>query len=242
MDLLEVRAEFVKRSGRYDLVVDTTDWVDNGANLYINSGQRFLDRLDTVPKSWGRRFIEVTSGEYYVTFQFCRAIKEAWVMNTEARSKLDKQDISDLREFYASPVGELTSGTPVYYAPAVLRPIPDSLTAAASEAISGFDDILLTSTHYEYNGVIFYPPADGTYTIEVWGLFYSPSLDDNDDESYWSITHPEVLLMAAMHQLEIAYRNTEGAKDWLAAINLEVGGIGRDFVEEHIAEVSQMEG
>jgi hypothetical protein len=243
MNLLEIRIEFIRRSGRYDLVVDTTDYVDNGANFYINSGQRFLDRLDTLPKSTGRHFTEVLSGRNYVTFPYCRAIKQVWVMNSSGRTKLDKKDMTDLREFYAAPVGEIGTGTPLYYAPAVLRMIleSDRLAIEDSDAMIDFADVMFDQ-HYEYNGVVFYPPPDGTYVVEVWGLFYSPTLDTDVQESYWSAVHPEVMLMAAMHQLEVMYRNTEGAKDWLLAITNEVSGLGKDFVEEHIAEVSQMEG
>jgi hypothetical protein len=243
MNLLEIRTEFIRRSGRYDLVVDAVSFVDNGANFYINSGQRFLDRLDTLPKSTGRHFTEVESGRNYAIFPYCRAIKEVWAMTTSGRTKLAKKEMSDLREYYADGVSSLTGGTPLYYAPAVMRVIPESdrLAIGEFEGILDFADVMFDK-HYEYNGVVFYPPPDETYVIEVWGLFYSPTLDTDLQESFWSVVHPEILLMAAMHQLEIMYRNTEGAKDWLAAITGEVSGLGKDFVEEHIAEVSQMEG
>lgn len=243
MNLLQIREAFVRRSGRYDLVEDATTWADNGADFYINSGQRFLDRLDTVPKSWGRYFKEVESGRNYVTFPYCRAIKECWAMNSEERVKLEKVDMVDLREYYNEPVGVLDTGEPAYYAPAVLRVIPESdrLEIGDFDGMIDYADVMF-DRHYDYNGVIFYPPADGTYVIEVWGLFYSPELSSDTDESFWSVVHPEILLMASLHQLEVMYRNTEGARDWLEAINLGVSGLGKDFVEEHIAEVDQMEG
>jgi hypothetical protein len=243
MNLLQIRTAFIQRSGRYDLVVDTTDWADNGANFYINSGQRFLDRLDTLPKSWGRHFTSVAAGRNYAIFPYCRAIKECWAMTSSERKRLRKIDISDLREYYNEPVGSVNTGEPEYYAPAALRIIPESdrLAIGEFEGIIDYADVMFDK-HYEYNGVIFYPPPDETYNIEVWGLFYSPELSNDTDESFWSVVHPEVLLMAAMHQVEIMYRNTEGANDWLAAIQQEVVGLGKDFVEEHIAEVDQMEG
>lgn len=243
MNLLQIRTEFIRRSGRYDLVVDTVDFADNGANFYINSGQRFLDRLDTVPKSLGRYFRQCPVGRNYVTFPYCRAIQECWAMISTGRTKLRKIDIQDLREYYSEPVSSVTGGQPLYYAPAVLRVIPESdrLAIGDFEGMLDYSDVMFDK-HYEYNGVIFYPPPDVVYVIEVWGMFYSPELSTNTDESFWSVVHPEVLLMAAMHQLEIMYRNTDGANDWLNAIQLEVSGLGKDFVEEHISEVDQMEG
>jgi len=57
MNLLEIRTEFIKQSGRYDLVTDATSWADNGANFYINSGQDYLDVKGVkVPESEGRLF------------------------------------------------------------------------------------------------------------------------------------------------------------------------------------------
>ena len=137
----------------------------------------------------------------------------------------------------------VASGEPAYYAPAVLRMIPESdrLEIGESDAMIGYADVMFDK-HYEYNGVVFYPPPDEAYVVEIWGLFYSPELSADVDESFWSVVHPEVLLMAALHQMEIMYRNTEGANDWLNAIMLEVGGLGKDFVEEHISDIDQMEG
>jgi len=89
---------------------------------------------------------------------------------------------------------------------------------------------------------MFYPPADGNYTVEIVGLFYSPELSADTDTSFFGTVHPEILLMAANRQLEIDYRNTQGVKDWELAIQTEMLGLGKDLVEEHIAEVSQMEG
>jgi len=243
MNLLQVRTEFIRRSGRYDLVVDTTSWADNGADFYLNAGQRFIDRMDTLPKSTGRYFRQVLAGRNYVTFPYCRAITGCWAMTTSERSKLRKIDMEDLRSYYNKPVGSITTGQPLYYAPTVLRVIPESdrLAIGEFEGMIDFSDVMF-DRHYEYNGVIFYPPPDETYVIETWGLFYSPELVNDTDESFWTVVHPEVLLMAGMYQLEVMYRNTEGANDWLRSIELAVTGLGKDFVEEHIAEVDQMEG
>ena len=46
MNLKEIREQFVKRSGRYDLVSSTTNWTDNGADFFIRNGQKLLDRLE----------------------------------------------------------------------------------------------------------------------------------------------------------------------------------------------------
>jgi len=53
--------------------------------------------------------------------------------------------------------------------------------------------------------------------------------------------HPDVLIMAAMRHVEIVNRNTQGVRDWDGSIAAAVIGIGKDLVEEEIAEVTQIE-
>jgi len=45
MTLVEIRAEFLKLSGRHDLVND--DGTNNGADFYINAGLRMLNNMVT---------------------------------------------------------------------------------------------------------------------------------------------------------------------------------------------------
>lgn len=243
MNLGEIRQWFVQESGRYDLVVDSTTWTDNGANRIINAAQRALDRMQTSPKSLGRNFQLVTVGLMSVKFQDCRAIKEVWCTDSvDGRTKLEKKSMEWLREEYNN-FTDVDNGTPLYYAPAVLRAAPE-LFLQNIGTLSGYlsyMDVMYTS-HYTYNGVLFMPPADETYMIETWAYFYSTQMTADAHESYWSVNHPEILVMAGQMMLEKFNRNTEGVKDWTAAIQQELTGIDRDLVEEEIADVNQMEG
>ena len=243
MNLKELRTQFVKRNGRYDLVVDNVDWADNGANFYINSGQRYIDRLDTVKRSTGKTFRPLSAGGYYVTFPFCRAIQEAWALSSTAQTKLTKIDFQELREYYSAPVSSIGRGLPSFYFPAGIRLVPeaDRLPIEDLDAILIWAHVTIDPS-YNYNSIMLFPPSDGSYTIEVDGLFYQPELLADTDTNFWSEVHPEILLMAANRQLEIDYRNSTGVKDWDMAIQTEILGLGKDLVEEHIAEVNQMEG
>jgi hypothetical protein len=111
MNLLELRTQFVKISGRYDLVVDTTDWVDNGADFYINAGQNFLDRLRDTPKAQNTIFTALDAGEWYVTFARCRSIREVWI-NMENSQLLSARPIRELLSTIVLPVfDQLTIST-----------------------------------------------------------------------------------------------------------------------------------
>jgi len=239
--LLAVRTQFAKITGRYDLVVAST-YADNGADFYINAGQMWLDRLETFHKSFSRVFEEVTEGEWYHLFQLCRAIKEVWISDSDGdKWKLTKADFNVLRAAYAEDPANLDNGDPLYYAPIYIRNDP---VAADQVTIDFFGATEYTSAvdHFEYNGLVFLPPADGTYTLEIHGLFYHPKLTVDASENYWTEVHPLVLVMAASRALEVAYRNSEGVKDWENAIKTELFGLGLDLVEEASAEVSEMEG
>jgi len=241
MNLKEIRTKFVELSGRFDLVVDTTDYVDNGANFFIQSGQRWLDRLEEVSKSAGKVYKRIESGDWFTIFNDCRAIKKVYVTNDEGRCSLTKKDLGWLMLKYGEPIANIDGGTPTYYTPAILREVPQSLGAITMSRFVD-ENIQVQADHMIYNGIIFMPPADDTFIIEIQGLFYSEKLEVDSDVNHWSISDPLILVFAALHELEESYRNTEGAKDWEAAVRSKVIGIGMDQVEEDIADVDHMEG
>lgn len=242
MTLLAVRTQLVKITGRYDLVVDTSAWADNGADFFINAGQLYLDRLETFGKSYSRVFETVTSGQWYKLFQLCRAIQSVWISNSDGEKwKLEKIDFDILRAAYAEDPASLDNGDPLYYAPIFIRRSPETNDVVTIDFF-GTTEYTQAADHFEYNGLVFLPPADGTYKLEIHGLFYHPKLTVDASENYWTEVHPLVLVMAASRALEVAYRNTEGVKDWDAAIKAELFGLGLDMIEEESAEVSEMEG
>jgi len=239
--LKDIRTLFVKRTGRYDLVVDTTDWADNGADAYILAGSRMLDRRETHEFSKAKHYEDGAADTWYKVFQECRAILDVWVSNDEFRKKLERRDVDSFRTYYNEPAGSTDSGTPTYYCPALLRTHPQSNTIYLEK----FVDTTYSEDSkydYEYNGIMWMPPTDEAIIVEVQGLWYSKALTLDADKNYWSVNHPEALLAAAGYKLEISYRNTEGAKDWLAAIDMQLGELGKDFVEQQASGVNQMKG
>ena len=64
MSLLDVRKQFIATSGRLNLVVDTVDYIDDGANYYIQNGQKWLERqIEFLPQK-GKVFRKLESGKY----------------------------------------------------------------------------------------------------------------------------------------------------------------------------------
>ena len=240
MNLLQLRTKFRSLSGRFDLV--NSDFSDNGADFFINEGRKYLDRLDETQKSWASCFRWLEIGHFSVSFPYCRAIKEVWAATTSERWQLEKKSLQDLTAGYLTGLpSSRNTGSPLYYAPCIVRYIPENAEAGDIEAFAGFTDVE-AGNYYEYNSVLVSTPADEKIMLDIRGLFYSMELVEEADKNYWSEAHPMLLIMAAMRQVEVVNRNTQGVNDWNNSIATETKQIGMDLIEELIAEVSEMEG
>jgi len=240
MNFLQMRLKFRELSGRFDLVDPAG--VDLGAGFFLNEGRKFLDRLDETQKSWGSAFRYLDIGKNGVQFPYCRAIKEVWAASTTARWRLEKKNLQDLIEGYLLDSQDLrNTGTPEYYSPCISRIVPENQPANSLESFAGWIDVSSGNAH-EYNAVLVNVPTDTKLTIIINGLFYSAELVNDIDENQWSASHPLLLYMAAMRQIEVTNRNTQGVKDWENSIGTDMKALGSDLVEEISGEVSEMEG
>jgi hypothetical protein len=240
MNLLQLRTKFRELSGRFDLVSDV--FADTGADFFINEGRKFLDRLDETQKSWGTCYKFMDTGLWSVQFPYCRAIKEVWVATTTEKWQLEKKNLQDLIEGYLTGLPSSREvGTPLYYSPCITRYIPENVSVINLESFIGWIDVPSGNAH-EFNAILVNVPTSDKLTVMINGLFYSAELVNDTDENYWSAVHPMLLYMAAMRQVEIVNRNTQGVNDWSTAIAIDMKQLGMDLVEELIAETSEMEG
>jgi len=241
MNLLQLRQKFRELSGLFDLVNE--DGSDNGADFFINEGRKFLDRLDETQKSWASCFRFVEVGRFSAVFPHCRAVKEVWAADTtNGRWQLEKKSLQDLMEGYLTGLPSSRSeGTPLYYSPCITRYIPEDATVADIEAFVGYVEIP-SGNAYEYNAILLNVPVQYKTMLDIRGLYYSIELTNDEDANFWSEVHPMLLIMAAMRQVEIVNRNTQGVNDWTTAILTDMRQLGMDLVEEAIAEADQMEG
>lgn len=252
MDYRDLRKKFVELSGRYDLI--KANETDNGADFFINAGQKILDRMQDSGKAKARYTVSLAAGTILVYTAGLRAIKGVWVSSSDGMTALKPCTLEEMREYYAGKFSEVTQGAPAYYAPAVLRPYPDTTVAADVTGLYDIEDLILhvvsgNTGHWSYNGIVIMPPPSTAYTLSLWGLFYSPTLSATlsgstwtQTKSFWSEVHPETLLAAALYKLEAFYRNTEGAKDWDNTLMVDMKGLDHDFVEEDMNGESQMGG
>ena len=241
MNYQQIREKFRDLSGHHELV--NKDGSDNGAGFFINEGRKYLDRVADVQKSHAQFFKILEVGRYSVSIPSCRAIKEVWIANaTNGRWQLIKKNLQDLVAGYlANLPSERMEGTPLYYSPCITRYIPENADISELGAFLGYVEVPAGNAH-EYNSILLNVPVQYQSMIDVRGKFYSHELSGDEDTNYWSSQHPMLLYMAAMRQLEVVNRNSQGVNDWTAAIDSEMKQLEFDLVDELISEVDQMKG
>lgn len=235
MPLSTIRSLLVEATGRNDLVAPGTAL---GADFLINAAQRQLDKMLSDSKSAAVYFADINAGDILIPLPKCRTIKKVFLVTSEERVELTKKDIHELRADYADTTSTLTEDEPAYWAACICRPYPGRLDKHEFTNIWALDHIIEYG-HENFNSILIMPPPDTDYTLEVWGLFFSDTLVNSNDQSYWTEEHPEILIKAAMYQIEAFYRNTEGQKDLLDAIKVDMDGLLKDIVEQE--DINEME-
>jgi hypothetical protein len=263
MTLLATRQSFVELSGRYDLVVDEINWADNGANFFIQAGQRWLDRNSTIYQSRAKYYKTLALGAWYDIIPDCRAIQGVWVSNSlGSKWKLVKRDLGDLLYLTSLKTGTITDpnipvdtmggdaikdpgqisvGSPINYAPIVLRSVPE---VSGSITIDHFGPVVYSTSgnHHGFDGIIFLPPVDAEHVLEIDGLFYQPKLVNDSDSNFWTEREEFTLVLAACRAMEVSFRNRQGVSDWESAIASELQGVEFDLVEEESSNIRQLGG
>lgn len=242
MNLKEVRKKVVEISGRYDLVVDIETYNDNGANYYINNGQKYLDRRGVVENNTTEIFKHINPGDFYVFFKNYRNLLDVRFFDKENNNielkKIDTKDFYSLiqntscieEDFYYYTFLNLTT-----------NPSQDSGNFIDLDGFNYLFDVTL-NTNYEYTGIVFTPKATQEYTLKLTGKFLSTYLISDEDISFWSINYPSLLVRSTLMQLEIDNRNTTGVKDWSFSIDNELNDIEKDLIEADIIGKNQMKG
>lgn len=266
MNLLEIRKDFVMRSGRYDLA--TPEWEDNGADFFIRAGQRMLDKKGDfgsgqiatfsyvfkpgddevfIPLIWTIQKVIINPKCFgWGTFPqyphppacFCRSEEHRhWIEIPRAFSRkafkccFGHFDLC----YFIRPVRELPRLKGREKASDV------DLPASAVQASAG-EFSKMEKEQGLWLQLNLPPRHRWEIPCVVYGKFFSESLRENEDVNYWSEQHPETLLKAALYELEVFYRNSEGANDWLNAVLVDLQDIEQMQVFQDIQEKDEMEG
>lgn len=238
MSLLEVRKKFVQFSGRYDLVQDTTNWVDSGANWFIQAGQRYLDRMLDVDKHVARFFTTIQAGKHSLQIPLARVIYQVFLVKDSGEAiELCLIQPSEMQRIWSASASERVPTTPRSYTPLVIRigeqsdfdTIPGLYANVSYEA-------------YEYKGITFGVISDKDYGIDVKGLFYSQPLTADNSQSLWTEVHDDILVQASLMTLERFYRNFDGLKESKASVDDLIRQLDMDAVAQQIVTITKLEG
>lgn len=215
MNLAEIRDLFIKRSGRYDLI--TEDGQDNGANFFIQSGCRFLDRRSDIRRNQEASTVWQVGRDGLLHLRDCWMIKDVLLFDSDGWKPLSKLNSKNATRslFLRSSTPRFYTIQTTRYAPVTKR-TPSALVMVPASAFVQ-QDMASTAMLLELS-----PKPAESITVEVRGNFYSPLLEHDGDTNPWSENFPDTLIKAALYQLEIFYRNTEGANDWLVSIQLDL--------------------
>ncbi len=235
LTLLQLRTKAADMSGRFDLADVENSYADLGMDFFINSAQDFLDRRQNTPKSTNTIYDEVAAGTWYYDFQRCRKVEEVWINNTEGMSQLEKKSYKELKALYPSLISETDQGTPLYYAVASIKSTED----ADIDNLGAFFNHT-KSDDDTYNGIVILPPPDEAIVVQIKGLFYADALSADSDTNFWSTNYPDLFLMAILYKIEAFNRNSEGMRDWLNAIDIELTQIDMNMVDEKVHEINQI--
>lgn len=218
MNLAELRTAFVEKCGRYDLMTETG--ADAGADFFIKSGQRFLDRRANIRAAQDMvSIVEIPAGRGFVEVPNCWLIQKVFFLKDVDSNwhELIRLNNRGPRRYMLAQ-----QGTPRYYTVSTRRHAPSHDTLASNLVNIPADAFTLGDWGLSTLTLEVLPHTSDKATLEVIGRYYSAPLDQEDAVSYWSEAHPDVLLKAALYQLEVFYRNTEGANDWLTSIQLDL--------------------
>lgn len=237
MALLDIRKWFIEASGRFDLVVDLSEHADNGADKYIKAGQRWLDRQAKFLNQQGQVYRTLAAGEFMLKLQYCRMLREVWAgISGSGLYPLTYITPKRMKLKFPKAYESASPGLPLYFAQYSLREFE-------SLADQGEDEFRVTDEEpLLYDGILIMPPPDQEYHISLVGEFFTTELAADEDENFWTIHEPNLLVKAGLRELEAFYRNYQGVNDWTNSILQDLLGIEKDFVDNVYGHYDQMEG
>lgn len=252
MSLLTVRTRFIQASGRYDLVVNAAggNYSNNGADIFIQAGQRILDALSEFSHAPKREQVTLAAGEYQKFLQHCISADEVWLTDlvTNERIELNYMRLNEFRDLIGEEMSATTADKPFMWTVGVVDLSPDHyVNDIADQADITFDNMGLlyadsSIPSYTARNICVYPKADVAYGLTIVGKFYSRPLTADASVSYWTEQFPEALVTAAQFVLESHYRNHEASREFMEQLKLYMRSEKMEVIKQEMATGRQMEG
>ena len=239
MNLREIRKQFVHASGRFDLRND--DGTDNGADFYLQAGQKHLENLVHYDKAKASHYVQL-NGLSGVVLPQVRTVETVLAKTlTESARPLTRMSLAQALTLVDACS---TSEIPSYYLLIRSRGNAESLFFGIEmlSAVSAAD--VSDGTRFDSHALIVFPALQTTQVVqlEVIGLTRESLLHDDTDENFWSLQWPSLLVYAGLRELEVLYRNTAGVRDWDVAIQGTLTALEFDAVQDESDQITKILG
>ena len=246
MNLIKVREEWVKASGRYDRVKTgttgtpptATDFADNGANSVINRGIKFVEMRLGEGDPLRARYIETVcpAGTWFLKAPLeAKVITEVWCADPETHARWSPTQLGmrDFRNIYPADMNSVETGAPQIWTPARGR-LADANKTTDFDGSADYQDTFYGTDFDEKikQGILLGPPTDRALTVSMWGQFYSEVLIADTDYNWWTVHHPQIVMQAADFIEAISLKDAEIQKNVLDLIDLMLMPIRYDSYEE----------
>lgn len=240
MNLKEIRTKFIDLSGRFDLVMDTINYVDNGANFYVQGGLKWLDTQSEVKGHFGIVYRLLEAGSPSVTFKNSKVVTDVFIVDTGLeKTVVNYLPYDKFMEEYPKLRNTEDTGTPEYWTKMPVR----AVNKLEDTKINGYIDYMdLIDLSESYEGILLAPVPTVDCHLEVWGKFNADDLSEDEDYNWWTVNYPNIVIKAALRELDTFNHNTSGVNDWTNSLMMDLYGIEKDFVDADTYHISQMEG
>lgn len=256
--LQELRAQFIELSGRKDLDEAPSSPLNTvytkKADFYINGACKWLDDNVDIDRKIAHYSYDMSAGSYRLLVPDAKVIKKIYAQyDSEHVLELAEKEYSWIRDLYKESLSQVSNAKPAYWCKGVADLAPNQLALQTTDYTGSFTyefgDTLFADEstpgsvgRYRTMSILILPPVDVTHTITVVGEFYSKFLSADADTNLWVSRYPELLLKAALRELEGFYRNTEGRKDWEDFLLSDKTGIEFIKADQESHNINQMEG
>jgi hypothetical protein len=226
--LVDVRKCVIDTTGRNDLVVDTTNYADNGIDKFINRAQRFLDQRLPVWKQKTDAFVIGSVGDKQLLVQNLRWVDSVFIHNTDCGGPVKMKE-GDFRELITAYNDSSTSAQPTTWAH---NPIGVDPSLEGTFVPGNYEDSdFMVADSYQKNGIILNTAILTETTFQIFGVFWSPKLVGDSDKSLWTVQHSHLLALATMYMLSVYYNDHRAAREYFREIDREVFELDKDDVQ-----------
>ena len=215
----EMKEQFIRLCGHPELVNDakTGDFTEHSdfrrprARDFFESADRYCQRRQPHKGEIQEVTVSAAVGEYLKELPAQIRFVSRVIM-PDATAPLTRATRDELLATYG-PIAELDNGTPAHWAPGPYVP-GDPAT------------------------VMFLPPTDTAASITIRGGFYSEDYSDDDNVTWWSENHPDVLIRCARAFIKLDLELMPAqAKLLFEQVEVDLMKIYHDTIREEVGEL-----